>query len=339
MSVSIAETSLHELLGLSKEDSRQTPSFATSNIRFLHHFQTSTSLTLGSSLVQRAMHFYVGQKAWSQRYMMYMVLAVASTHLKRLVASSQLSYVSQELSLAEALHWEAGLQHYRSALGSPRRAGNETKDALIGTTFLAVICAFALGDLTSPDAYLVDFVKAVSNALGPLAAASGIIALRFALNVFDTSAAWTEVILASDDRDRTFTCQDPGTAGLPPAFIELCGLDDTSTADNNEYQTIVRYLTPLLALELRAENFVKFIAFGGRTFVEFRPLLHRGDTKALLLLSYWFAMLSRLDQWWLTERARSECLAITTYLSSVPDPSIQALLPFPLSFGEERFPF
>jgi hypothetical protein len=123
--------------------------------------------------------------------------------------------------------------------------------------------------------------------------------------------------------------------GLPLAFVELCDLDSTSTNENNEYHYILRLLTPLLCLDPNSENFTKLIAFSGRTWPYFQPLILRKDPRGLLLVAYWFATLRQLDdQWWLTLRARSECIAIVTYLAQLHDPKIDALLAYPASFGQ-----
>ena len=66
----------------------------------------------------------------------------------------------------------------------------------------------------------------------------------------------------------------------------------------------------------------------------FRPLLFRKDPRGLLLAAYWFASLRQIDQWWLTVRARSECMAIVSYLTELQDPKIAALLAYPASFGQ-----
>ena len=144
---------------------------------------------------------------------------------------------------------------------------------------------------------------------------------------------WKPVITQSDDVEGTFSNGIVSIEGLPIAFVELCDITAVSSRASNDYTHIVRLLSPLLRLEPDPENFTKLISFSGRTWPEFRPLLLRKDPRALLLLSYWFALLRQIDQWWLIQRARTECVAITAYLNELRDPHISALLSFPKSFG------
>jgi hypothetical protein len=86
--------------------------------------------------------------------------------------------------------------------------------------------------------------------------------------------------------------------GLPVAFVDLCDLDSASTNENNEYHYILRLLTPLLCLEPNLENFTKLIAFSGRVWPHFQPLILRKDPRGLLLVAYWFATLRQLEDQW-----------------------------------------
>ena len=297
-------------------------------MRLLQHFQSVASVTLGDSTVQQVMNTYVARSAWDEPYVMHMLLAVSSAHLKRLAPNSNTLRKRRSYAMAEAKHWQGGLLLYQEALATP--GGKQNVDALISTTFLSVIFAFALEDQIPEDAFITDYDKSVAHALSPMAAGSGIIALGEAFRIH-TSQAWMPVLRKGNDRLGTYTSQAPGIEGLPSALADLCGVDEQSTSANNEYHSIIRMLAPLLRLEPSVEHFTKLIAFGGRNFSLFRPLLERRDAKALLLLWYWFALVRQLDQWWLNIRASSSCLAIATYLHTVPDPKIHALLSFPIS--------
>ena len=125
--------------------------------------------------------------------------------------------------------------------------------------------------------------------------------------------------------------------GFPQHCCGFCGVNEHSTSVNNEYHRILQMLGPLLQLERGIRHFTKLVAFGGRSVHLFRPLLQRRDPKALLLLSYWFALLRQLDQWWLNIRVRSTCHAIVTYLRAMADPTMNALLSFPASCADGTF--
>ncbi|KAK0353874.1 hypothetical protein LTR91_014168 [Friedmanniomyces endolithicus] len=319
---------------------QHAPPASLSTVRLLQHFQSIASATLGDSTVQHVMSSHVAHNSWSQPYTMHMLLAVSSAHLQRLTRASTTPEESRRSTLAEAEHWHNGLALYRAALASPasRNPTAHNVDALIGTTFLSVIFAFALEDQIPANAFLTNYDEAVAHALSPLAAGSGILALDHAVPM-QSAVAWMPVLRKGNDRVGTYTDQSPGTAGLPPAFVRLCGVDEQSCAVNNEYHSILRLLAPLLRLERSVEHFTKLIAFGGRTFGLFRPLLRKRDARALLLLAYWIALLRQLDQWWLNVRVRSSCAAIVTYLRTVGDPGVEALLAFPALGGEGGYEY
>lgn len=262
---------------------------------------------------------------------MHMVLAVSCAHLKRLHRDASQLRRHQQFSIAEAAHWHTGLQLYQQTLTGEK----PDFDATVATTFLTIMFTFSLDDNLPQDAFSSDDSDKLRHALNPMAATGGFRALRDLFGQFMNTSVWKSVLQGSDDNMGTFSnASRLGVDGLPIAFVDLCGLDDDSTNENNEYHYIVRLLTPLLGLEPDVENFTKLMAFLGRSWPYFRPLLLRKDPRGLLLASYWFASMRQVDQWWLTVRARSECMAIVYYLAQLQDPKIAALLAYPASFGQ-----
>jgi hypothetical protein len=61
----------------------------------------------------------------------------------------------------------------------------------------------------------------------------------------------------------------------------------------------------------------------------FHGLLIEKDARAPLLFSYWLALMSKVDQWWIVGRASHESVAICRFLRTDPDPRLRALLEFP----------
>ncbi|KAK5698703.1 hypothetical protein LTR97_006351 [Elasticomyces elasticus] len=280
-------------------------------------------------MVQKVMSSYVAKMAWDQSYLMHVVLAVASNHQRRLLPNKYVSRNKRETSFVEATHWQTGLELYQAALKKATETPTSHGDALISTTFLIVIYVFALSEANSPHSYAMDYDEAISHAQAPMIAGSGIQALQSALGVLESSMVWKSVLFSADDSQGTFTSKARGGHGVPPGLVELCDIRPDSTSDTNVYHAILRHLSPLFRLGPGPANFVKLIAFGGRTARYFRPLLDKRDEKALLLLSYWLALLQQVDQWWLLERARSEYLAITKYLAAHGSAQIVALLHHP----------
>lgn len=63
--------------------------------------------------------------------------------------------------------------------------------------------------------------------------------------------------------------------------------------------------------------------------LQFHTLLVEKEPRALLILAYWLALMSRIPQWWIVGRSRHECAAICAFLRSHPDPRLRALLEVP----------
>ncbi|KAK3070345.1 hypothetical protein LTR53_010629 [Teratosphaeriaceae sp. CCFEE 6253] len=126
-------------------------------VLLLTHFHKVTSLSLGSSLVQEAMHSNVAQRVWSQAYLMHIVLAVASVDLKRRTSSANQPRQCRTLAVMGARHWQTGLELYRGIFATSEGIRQQRGGVLIGTTFLAAIYTFALGEPTEPDVYFVAY--------------------------------------------------------------------------------------------------------------------------------------------------------------------------------------
>lgn len=237
-------------------------------------------------------------------------------------------------TLLEATHWERGLQLHRQSLAQPRAVStHEDQDAVLATTFLQIMYTFALNDQVP-----ITAVSSGSNEylrfLAPLAATGGFRGLFQIYQELNPDSKWGPVLDSTEDAAGTFTYPSPGTSGLPKAFVRLCGLDENSTSDTSPYHRIVRLLTPVLKLPPAEENFATLFAFLGRTWPDFKPLLLKKDPIALLLLSYWLALLRQVDQWWLRTRAKTACAAVVAYLQCSESAEIRALLPFPAAFDE-----
>ncbi|KAJ9618097.1 hypothetical protein H2203_009278 [Taxawa tesnikishii (nom. ined.)] len=336
MSVDLLASDLTTLCGASVLTSGLNAT--AGDVRILQHFQTVTSLTMGGSLLRNVMHSAVAKTAWDRPYLMHMVLAVSAAHMKWLTPASTQAKQHQEFAVSEAMHWQIGLELYQAELARKRPPPPNTIctdfDPLVSAAFLAVIITFALDKSIPIDALSSEESGSALQVLSPMAAAGGFSALRCILGEFDGTSDWAAVLMDSDDRSGTFTNTLPGIDGLPAAFVSLCDLNSESTCENSPYHSILRRLAPLLRLVPDTENFGKLIAFIGRTWLDFRPLILRKDPRALLLLAWWLTLLGQVDQWWISERARSECAAIVHFLSTLRNPRIQALLPFPAPFGE-----
>ncbi|KAF2716730.1 hypothetical protein K431DRAFT_234731 [Polychaeton citri CBS 116435] len=306
---------------------------SSQDLRLLQHFQNVTCATLGSDLACDVLQKTAAKLAWGNAHLMHMVLAISAAHMKRLAGGCHARTVTPSYEAIEAKHWQHGLQMYQAKLSSPNGVRGEF-DSIVATTVLSTFVSYAIDDEVPRDVFSNLNKDAFDSALSPLGATSGFRALRILYGEFDAQSSWAPVLYAADDDLATFTTETPGTSGMPRAFVHLCGLNERSNSQNEPYHRLLRLLTPLLRLPYNKNNFAKLMAYMGRTWSEYKPLIGKRDPIALLLLSYWFALLRQMDQWWLQRRARTECNAIVAHLSENPDPRIRALLFFPSSFGE-----
>lgn len=274
MCVDASETELGGLLSLTS--GLHVSNVPTGSVRILHHFQTFTSLTLGGAACRAIFHSVIAKKAWdvTNPYLMHMVLAVSCAHLKRLHAEPSNMKLYQQYSIAEAAHWQRGLQLYQKLLqsrsnssgsrsssrrGSPCPMRESTTwnedsagegaistpdanapkldfDATLATTFLTIIFTFALDDEIPLDAYTDEDEEKFRHAINPMAATGGFRALRDLFGDYMHDSCWKSVLMGSDDSKGTFSnSEQRGAEGLPAAFVDLCEIDANSNAENNEY--------------------------------------------------------------------------------------------------------
>jgi hypothetical protein len=252
---------------------------------------------------------------------MHAVLAVSATQLRRLNTQNRLA------RLAEIQHWQCALSSFRQALTGPLTRDN--CDAILLSSILLNLMSFSYipNDDLSP---LGSWVFSSSpRKLNWLYIQLGISRLLEQTKPFHADSRLIPLFLASDDGKGTYSDESPGIQGLPEEFVKLCDLNENSTPENNPYHLPVRLLTPLLKLERRAENTFKFIHWFAAVDDKFATLLQKKDHPALLIFSYWLAMLCDLNQWWCDDRAKRECYAICMVLSESSSEDILRLLDYP----------
>ena len=312
-----------------------------SDIRALRHFQDLTCDTFGGDVVNKIMRLVVSKDVWEVPYLMHMVLAVSSGHQRRLLDVHGQQQQLRTLEFAEAGHWHRGLQLYQTDLArkvQPSEGASESGfDAIVAAMLITIVFTFALEDGSAHNSRPASDNEFIARILNPMASTGGFKALQIIYDAPGSGSPWAQIFYAADDDVGSFTSDKPGVEGLPPAFVHLCELDDSSTSHDNPYHKILRHLTPLLEMKVEPENMNKIFAFGGRMHKVFRPLVMQKDVRALLILSWWLALLRQVDEWWVKAWARTSCRSVVAHLSSIQDPKIQALLVYPASFGTTDF--
>ena len=119
-----------------------------------------------------------------------------------------------------------------------------------------------------------------------------------------------------------------GTNGVSVELVQLCGLNESSTPENNLYFTVAHGLSRLLEMPKDENSLGRVLMVSNQMHNEFASCLEKKDPVALLLLCLWYTR-ARKSKWWIDLRARYEVPAICAYLQRLgADAAIQALLPW-----------
>jgi hypothetical protein len=336
MSLALTAASLDALLRSTGDLPNHLRPSVTSYVHILQHFETVTYATTGSPVVQEVVKAGNLKFAMTHPFLMHATLAFAAAHLKYLVPFSANPIAYRQNAIAEAYHWQRASHLFRKELNSPLGLCFQNMDPILTASMLLARQSFLLddGDLEFPKSFVNVPPEQTASSVNWFTVQSGIKSLLIAFQAHIPQSIWFPVFRESDDNRGTFFDERPGAKGLIPALAEFCGITETSTTANNPYHAPLRLLTPLLRLEAGIETFSKLITFMGRMDARFHGLLIEKDTGALLLFSYWLALMSKAEQWWIVGRVRNECVAICRFLRNDSDPRLRALLEFPVNTCE-----
>jgi hypothetical protein len=106
-------------------------------------------------------------------------------------------------------------------------------------------------------------------------------------------------------------------AALPPPSFEGCEhvrhlmtalfeLDESSHSSHNTYRSAVPIILSLMGMHCNENTIFQFFRFSAEIKSDFRRLLFIKDPRALLLLAYWYSMVST-GPWHMRRRATVEC--------------------------------
>ena len=120
-----------------------------------------------------------------------------------------------------------------------------------------------------------------------------------------------------------------GASGVSVELVQLCGLDESSTQENNPYFTVAHGLSQLFEIPKGEDLLGSVLMVLGHMNNDFAFCLEKKDPVALLLLSLWYTK-ARESKWWIDHRVRCELPAICAYLQRYHGDNsvIQALIPW-----------
>lgn len=251
--------------------------------------------------------------------LMHASLAVAFTYERYLNSSA-----GCRRSLEECYHFARSTALLNKRLQEPIKPVD--KDPIWGTAAALAILSFASPDACMPEESWP--LKSSNSELDFdwLRLSNGKMSLWNTVNPLRSDSIFS--IMAKTYAHMSSPLPTSGIDGIPEALAMLCSLDDSSTAENNDYFDAVHALSQMLEVPANQVTTGQTQLFTRCIHGTFETLLRNKDPIALLLLYMWYHKAGQ-DIWWIELRARIESRAIYLYLQRYHegDAAIQAFLP------------
>ncbi|OGM50937.1 C6 transcription factor [Aspergillus bombycis] len=292
-----------------------------SMVAFQHFIKCSTETVANPSL-RAVMRSDMIRVSLTSPYLMYTILAVGVLHLNRI------SPGNKTRRLAETYFWQRAIKLYQAALTSNVTLQNV--DSLLSTCMFMGLTSLCPENIKPTDSWVL---SDKSDAMNWLCLQSGLRCIITLAQPYLDSSIWASTFQRAHEDELQFleNVVKQGREGLNPDLADLCGIDESTTAETNPYCEPLGLLTALFQLEKNFKNSAKCAEFMGKLSNDFLALLRQRDPPALLILAQWMGLMCTMSEWqpWVFGRLVSECIAICMYLEHDPDPRISRLLEFP----------
>ena len=249
---------------------------------------------------------------------MHALIASSTMHLCHIVPDNT------AYKATEAYHWREAISQYSNEIST--NVGPHNMDALFSACIIMTFNSFALDEFNPRSSFVFSDRR---ESLNWLVLQSGLRHLLYIAGPWLSQSIWFDMFMASRGKDTSFEDHRPGRAGLDPEMADLCGIDDNTIEETNPYLWPLRMLTHLMPLERSLRSFSNYTNFMGRLLPEFYEKLLQKDPPALIILSWWLALMNSIQMWWMETRVKSECVAICMFLEDSDDPRVLKLLEFP----------
>jgi hypothetical protein len=283
-----------------------------------HFFETKDVKWIGSTEFQKIMLERGLEFCLDAPYLVHAILAFSASHLNFLHPGEK------RYAVAATLHYEHSLTSYSAKLRTPLT--KENGDPVVGCCHIHTMLAFR--NRTSSH---------YSGGFTWLRAMQGVRILweTAALRPHMPESCWYPVCMESKAGRKPNSCdhdaEDPSTwvATTSKALHRLC---EMPPGQENPYEIPLAHLCRLMRLDkVDHAQIGIFMVFIGKLPASFVQLLDQNDPMAFLLVAYWATFLSRIDQWWIVDSTKMECMRLCAHLDTVPDPRIRELMKFPAS--------
>lgn len=238
---------------------------------------------------------------------MHTVLAASYLHMNHVRPGNKHRRVQ------ETFHWQRAIQLYQGEMQEV--VGPHNTDALLGSCILMGMNALLPVGFKPRDSWV--FTRDPAD-LNWLALQGGMRCLIEMTNPFIAGSIWGESFQESGDRLKPFQQEVAGRVDMHEALADLCEIDDSSTPATNPYHWHIQLLSRMLTLEPldQPSNYNIVVTWMGQILPEFIALLRVNDERALLILSWWMALMCAMASYqvWIHTRIVPECKAICMYL-------------------------
>ena len=286
----------------------------------IHHFYSHTLSTLGSPIVQLVVEDSMAT-VHEVDHLKHALLAVSAAHISSLLGA-------HSRKKDEYYHTQKAIVAFREQIGQPIIPSRT--DPLLLTSVLLNTKAFWSEPYdpskswlfsAQPDLQWLTIQAGFKSLLGEFR--------RFLGQSLFARAYKTGSGAISRDHPTPLSDTESGSIDIPAYFLEVFAIKEDSTPQNNPYLAPIEFLLPQLGTDSSQVHPAKVMAFTHRIGPDFYCLMKAKDLRALLILAYWTGLLCRVDLWWIHNRARSECVALCTYLEVYGDARIRRLLQYP----------
>ena len=287
----------------------------------MDHFFKIDIPCIGSPECQRTLQQYGLQLSIGASYLLYAILAFSASHLSFLFPEQK------KYGIAATINYDRSLASYLAEIRTGLDANNA--NAILGACHLHTMLAFRN-------------VLSNNSAEGDLAftwlrTMQGVGIMRHANNLGLFETIWQPIYIESRGGEE-FVChhsefdeKKTWASVTSKALHQLCDIElsPSQTLKTNPYQKPLSLLCILLQYNGEHDKICLFMSTVGMLPSSFVELLYFNDPRAMLILSYWCALLSQIDQWWIVGSARAECVRLCTYLDTIPNQKIHDLLRYP----------
>ncbi|KXL51509.1 MAG: hypothetical protein FE78DRAFT_26394 [Acidomyces sp. 'richmondensis'] len=296
-------------------------------LELIDHFENHAEHWLGSPTAQSIIQQHGFELALNAPYLMHAILAISAKHLSHLYPAAE------KYRVAATVHYTRSLQAYSAQLVYDIDHGNA--NALLGASGLLAKLSFINTPTMSDE-------KPTTSGSAP----AWIRSMQGVKTLFQTPKLLKELengmmtpllriySSAPSKEEFLFDPQDQEIGSHTfGALKKLCDIDASpsngGTKSINPFGPVLDRLEPLMMCKpthAKIDRFMAFIALAEPSFIE---LLVSGEPRAMLILAFWCARFSLVEQWWTGPPARNECKRLCAHLSKIREPTIQALLRSP----------